>query len=810
MASEGKPSSQDPAQAPTQAPASAPAASKNQKLTMKSNISENRLPILKHENYSEWKIKITSLLKAKELFGIVESAPSKVELEDDNNNKANEEAKTIIYSSLDGKTTQSAGICEHEYELWQKVTGYYEGAEDDLEGVAISRFMEMNKQDIDVRHKWLNEHHDKKNIEISHISGDEQRADILTKPLHKTKFETNRKWLLGTMLAIFILLSLPCITIATAAKLRQTKPVYYRSSDVIYSDQLRRIHYKVVIMNPCETYFANITTKSEINKRLISDCNSAFSRIAKLDNCYALSRKARSAKTENVQTGSLDEASKFFHSIREGLGFTDDEDEIKQKSNKTTIESTISNNEIKAREKRVVPLLATLVIIVVSGMQIQTMHQNNVNVSNINELAQATNEERKFLQQGYNVLREVRENIHGIDLKLSHLEYRLDKIDRTIEQFPKIVALVNSYDSEFRELNEHLADIDNAARRHEASTAIFKIAKDNKWQDTLADQLQLESCEEEVNAANQHLTFNYRILVSTKNPKVKVMQAESFRFWNFTGSGKTCWMKYAGPKYILVNTTNSCHQDIQEYWITDKQISGHTCLKDNKQIETAKHIYHPDICRTNFKGSPNDIQIKIFNGYYQIYCYGNNIIVSSVVLECPQFVFELSLSEKFELGGEIYDLGEVSTVTINAIELHINNDISDQLKVDKLEIYGINTTKLDSSFQRLSRLTESIMRNITMVESPLNDWLYGPFITIGNAIIGLVSGFSTIISIVRMIGLLFPVLEITIIAWKTGKLVFSALVSPIQRLSLRWRTTRVRKLPVSKLRRYMLRQMNNE
>jgi len=34
----------------------------------------------------------------------------------------NEEAKTIIYSSLDGKATQAAGVCQDAHDPWKKVT----------------------------------------------------------------------------------------------------------------------------------------------------------------------------------------------------------------------------------------------------------------------------------------------------------------------------------------------------------------------------------------------------------------------------------------------------------------------------------------------------------------------------------------------------------------------------------------------------------------------------------------------------------------------------------------------------------------
>lgn len=41
---------------------------------------------------------------------------------------------------------------------------------------------------IDVGLKWLSQQHVNKNIAVNHVPGDEQKADILTKPSPKNKF----------------------------------------------------------------------------------------------------------------------------------------------------------------------------------------------------------------------------------------------------------------------------------------------------------------------------------------------------------------------------------------------------------------------------------------------------------------------------------------------------------------------------------------------------------------------------------------------------------------------------------------------
>lgn len=449
---------------------------------------------------------------------------------------------------------------------------------------------------IDVRHKWLNEHHDAGNIRISHISGENQRADILTKPLHKSKFAMNRNWLLSsmTMLALFVTL----ISICAAIRFKKTNPVYYRSSDVKYMNKLERYHFKVIIMNPCETYFTNITSKAEINKKLIDDCDIAYKRIARLDHCHNNTGIFRINR--DVQSGPLDSVGDFFNTIGETFGLTSSETILQ--TNSTTQKQPIVYNStiVKNREKRFLPVLGIGALVVVAGTQSYTNYKIDVNISNIKELASSINMDRRFMNEGFVVMREMRNTIEDINYKLSYLEHKLDKIDESLEQFPKIVALVNSYDNQFRDLSENLADIDNAALRNEASMSIFKIARNNSFADYGDIKLQLEYCAEDIKTPDKHMVFEYQFLMPRINPKIRIMKAESIRFWNRTEPNKYCWMKYAGPRYIMVNTSNSCQQDVQEYWITDKRIYSQPCRVDNHQLEPIPKVYHTDICRKEF------------------------------------------------------------------------------------------------------------------------------------------------------------------------------------------------------------------
>lgn len=94
-------------------------------------------------------------------------------------------------------------------------------------------------------------------------------------------------------------------------------------------------------------------------------------------------------------------------------------------------------------------------------------------------------------------MKEVGERIHGFNACKAHIEQRLDKIDRTIDSFPRIVALVNNYyDNKLKDLGDTQTDIDDAALHKRASSSVFRLVKSNTLIGYTDDQLYLEHCSE--------------------------------------------------------------------------------------------------------------------------------------------------------------------------------------------------------------------------------------------------------------------------------------------------------------------------
>lgn len=92
---------------------------------------------LSAKNYSTWKIMMSSLLTAKGLHTFCDKATEVTE----ENIQQHEEAKFLMYSSMDAHQIMATGVCASAGELWAKVKENHEGAETDLRNNLLAEFL---------------------------------------------------------------------------------------------------------------------------------------------------------------------------------------------------------------------------------------------------------------------------------------------------------------------------------------------------------------------------------------------------------------------------------------------------------------------------------------------------------------------------------------------------------------------------------------------------------------------------------------------------------------------------------------------
>lgn len=98
---------------------------------------ENRVDKLSTNNYSTWKTVIMSQLMGRDLWDYV------VESKNDSDEEVvkNEQAKTLMYISMEAAQIAATGVCESAHQLWTKIKENHEGAIANLRSSSLAEFL---------------------------------------------------------------------------------------------------------------------------------------------------------------------------------------------------------------------------------------------------------------------------------------------------------------------------------------------------------------------------------------------------------------------------------------------------------------------------------------------------------------------------------------------------------------------------------------------------------------------------------------------------------------------------------------------
>lgn len=167
----------------------------------------------------------------------------------------------------------------------------------------------------------------------------------------------------------------------------------------------------------------------------------------------------------------------------------------------------------------------------------------------------------------------------------------------------------------------------------------------------------------------------------------KIFKIISFETWsNLTGDPMLA--QYAGPPFVLYNTTANCTLGIQEP--VRKGVSVR-CSRHNYSDQALK-LWSKKHSTTNIIKENTSTTVKQNFPYNHIYCFGQNISISNLqYTPCPPYVFILNATIQFkttdnitnpEITESILDLTDNITQLLPHIELSHANDM---MKVDDTE-----------------------------------------------------------------------------------------------------------------------------
>lgn len=535
---------------------------------------------------------------------------------------------------------------------------------------------------IDVRSRWLSEQVALKTIKVEHISGTDQKADILTKPLRKCRFASLRSIVLNSLTILCLLVRL----IMSDNSFNKVNPVYFHPTSMPYLNGTLDYSYVVKMVNPCKPYFGDLFTNKKLNENLVKDCDEwLYDRtVSKMKFC--------SSRMPTKQTQMV--------------------------TNK--IAKTV-------RHKRVVPLLLIGYTVVSGAATYTAIRKVDSFTENVKILKESIEGDRKTIVKTYQALNATRDAIRELGQRQIELEKKVAYINETVEGFPRAMALIAETFRYFDHLETVLKDIDDGFNKGKMSLKLQELANTTLWAEPAEQWSEMTECFYELN--REYIELSVAFSVPEIDTRVEILEATAFKFWNQTAPNKFCRMKYAGPRYVLTNHTNKCYLHIESDWLHKDALEGHPCLNEQgvpgANLNEISFPFHAETCVNKLVASTLDIQIKRLNGFIRIYCLGH-LIKLDTEQECPAYIFELAATDYFCLNGHENRQSSRKGVLVDPHEIVVNREISKKLKLDKIKIKVFNHTTLNEKLEALGDAISTYGQNITLAKIS-GGFLINPF-----------------------------------------------------------------------------------
>lgn len=178
--------------------------------------------------------------------------------------------------------------------------------------------------------------------------------------------------------------------------------------------------------------------------------------------------------------------------------------------------------------------------------------------------------------------------------------------------------------------------------------ALIEYVKKGLWEEPAAKWSSVAKCRVKLNSESNMILEMFG-KAPQRDSRLRILQAGSFKFWNRTASNEHCWMRYAGPKYILANVSINCYDDLNTNSIIDESVTGLLCENKNQALKPVEKVFHSQGCFKNVTIGEHDEQVLQFNGDHLIYCPNSTILINSERYECPEHIFAVPIGQSFEL-----------------------------------------------------------------------------------------------------------------------------------------------------------------
>lgn len=208
-------------------------------------------------------------------------------------------------------------------------------------------------------------------------------------------------------------------------------------------------------------------------------------------------------------------------------------------------------------------------------------------------------------------------------------------------------------------------------------------------------------------------TLRFAFSVREKSKDTLVYKVQAFNYWdNLTGTPTL--MEYQGDKYVIYNETSNCIKAVDEP--TQKAIVE-DCTDKNFSDPRIKR-WRPLLRSRDTRNQYNATVIKSTLTHYYIYCYPNNITIVTDELRCPPYPFKIKNEIKFKLHERVYEPRR-KRLMVNAFEkpavdmVHLSHFDPESEAVDEVKLVD----KISELYQQIEQLEKEKESNIFVVKN---------------------------------------------------------------------------------------------
>lgn len=701
--------------------------------------------------------------------------------------------------------------------------------------IASSEGGQNRTKHIDIREKWLTEQVMKKKIEVEHISGDEQTADILTKPLYKSKFIANRSKLLTQILSVMAMMAF-CASALDGRKLTLTDPLTTVKSERVLIKGDTRYKTINIFMNPCDHLF-NYSSSVSASEYLIKYCYEYFERkhFGPLTNCKRQPTIGPDLKQIPLSYNCFDHPNTGHPNIDIHAGKCDVTRRVSRLNSVPEVEldllqgawnkhkKLVEQMPTLRRTKRLIPALVALagmaILGVFTGPAVKTYKLSQSNANGIEQLVNVSNLHTTIINESTTFFEQYRNSVSVLHTWAEEIEEKLgvDPMTSRLNEDPtlrgKKANLIKTYMNWFDTQEKLLLDINMAASHKRIPSSLRNMLNGTNDFDKAANLSTLFECSYRLEDKNMVLDLEFSVpTIDEESEILKILATDVYTSSKNTddGSEEFCWETYTGPSYSIHNKTTGCIKPLIESKFPQLAIRGQTCreqLPVEGPLNRSENWYQVS-CTKELPKIPERIQILDIDGFHKIYCYPYNIELGNEQQPCPNSPFILEGHATYQIENITHDgayidttisrqirstnsrkphtirrqkrspMPAMTTVTSHSTTKQANTEAqtTEPLKSKHSSILGNLTRQMDGTIARIQGTLKLIPNKLNITKANFDSFLESPFEQISD-------GFDAIVDYVKSIG--------SVVGLLTGLMVFILIMPALELVMIGLKIARI-------------------